>query len=325
MEALTKTINEIMTKFIKRVASKYDLNQDEILEMWFEGTSTASRTVSVDGSGCPYVPSRGQNKGVVCGSKPAKDSTHCSVHKKYENKEPKEKKTVPVPKTSGVDKVFKKNLAEVKGYLMNKKTSLLIKDGENQVSKKLLEGKIVDLSSEDIETCKKYGFKYDPKYDKKEDSDEEDEKPSKKVEDSNEEDEKPTKKVEAKPAKKDDSDDEDEKPSKKAETKPAKKVETKKNDSDSDEEDEKPVKKVEAKKPEVKKVEVKPTKKVETKKDDSDSDEEDEKPTKKVEAKKSTVELEDVEDDISSLQDEETTKTSVKKALGISQDDSDDE
>ena len=65
MEALTKTINEIMTKFIKRVASKYDLNQDEILEMWFEGTSTASRTVSVDGSGCPYVPSRGQNKGVV--------------------------------------------------------------------------------------------------------------------------------------------------------------------------------------------------------------------------------------------------------------------
>ena len=322
MEALTKTINEIMTKFIKRVASKYDLNQDEILEMWFEGTSTASRTVSVDGSGCPYVPSRGQNKGVVCGSKPAKDSTHCSVHKKYENKEPKEKKTVPVPKTSGVDKVFKKNLAEVKGYLMNKKTSLLIKDGENQVSKKLLEGKIVDLSSEDIETCKKYGFKYDPKYDKKEDSDKEDEKPSKKMEDSDEEDEKPHKKVETKtnPVKQDDSDDEDEKPSKKAETKPAKKVETKKNDSDSDEEDEKPVKKSE-----VKKVEVKPTKKVETKKDDSDSDEEDEKPTKKVEAKKSTVELEDVEDDISGLQDEETTKTTVKKALGISQDDSDDE
>lgn len=192
MQSLVKIINSEITKFIKRVSSKYDLDEDELLELW-SGDKTTSGTVSNSDEGCPYVGLRGEKKGQVCGAKPKDGSTYCSVHKKYEGKESKTKKSVPVPKTDS-KRVFLKKPSKIAGYLLHETTGFLIKEGEEKVSKKLVKGKAVDLSEEDYEDCDKYGFPVNRL--EKVEVDSEDEEPEKKVE---KEDKKKGKKQETKP------------------------------------------------------------------------------------------------------------------------------
>lgn len=124
--------------------------------------------------GCPYILTKGERQGLPCDKKPRKGATYCCRHKKYEGVEQKEKKVLPTVKksaagtaknparpgaTAGVKIVFR----EHKGcnHHCNPDTSMALESIESKiVCGRCDKGVIVPLTTEDIETCKAYGFRY---------------------------------------------------------------------------------------------------------------------------------------------------------------------
>ena len=143
-------------------------------------------------SGCPYIYSKGAKKGIMCGVMPkTKDTKYCSTHKKYEGEEPKEKKILPKRDKSKNDsdeddsdkeekKISNKNdidesLSRKKllrkeplldNKLINEDTKLVFdsENGKLVVIGKFLNGKLENISDEDIETCKKYNYAFSEKH-----------------------------------------------------------------------------------------------------------------------------------------------------------------
>ena len=306
LKSLEKTIIQHVEHFIKRVTNKYpSTDTDTLLSLWKNESTTlvvtspasvkSTSKISNEGS-CAYISIKGKNAGKICGIKPKDGGLYCRTHKKYEGKQPREKKIIPEPKKSSSSpkqessqRIFRK----YKGlsHLYHPETNLVIKSPTDRyVIGKIVNEKIEDLTDEDIELCKQWGFPLSSKNftePKKVDSsnekltESEQEKPTKHLDSSSEkpkksEDEKLTKPLNSSSEKPKKS--EDEKP-----TKPKKVV-----DSSDDEEDEKPTtpKKVIESQKKSKKVESqKKSKKVESEKKpkkvvDSSDDEEDEKLTK---------------------------------------------
>ena len=142
-------------------------------------------------SGCPYIYSKGAKKGIMCGVMPkTKDTKYCSTHKKYEGEERKEKKILPKRDKSKNDsdeddsdkekKISNKNdidesLSRKKllrkeplldNKLINEDTKLVFdsENGKLVVIGKFLNGKLENISDEDIETCKKYNYAFSEKH-----------------------------------------------------------------------------------------------------------------------------------------------------------------
>ena len=100
--------------YIKKVSDKHDVSESELLNEWDEYSKTKeSKTVekpivvktvkpvkdsSEKVGGCPYVFSKGEKSGKMCGTKSKDGSLYCSMHKKHEDKEPKSVK-LPEPKS----------------------------------------------------------------------------------------------------------------------------------------------------------------------------------------------------------------------------------
>jgi hypothetical protein len=121
-------------RFSQRIAEKYNIEVDELTELWASGGETenstrvvqkkvtpkkpnasklppnvtpkkvtpaksdAGSTESTDG--CPYLFTKGAREGENCGSKPKSGAMYCSRHKKYEGTAPKQKKVLPTAKKS---------------------------------------------------------------------------------------------------------------------------------------------------------------------------------------------------------------------------------
>jgi hypothetical protein len=359
LNTLEKTINESVKQFVSRIVEKYDnTDEDALMELWTSASKSTKSTKakksdkpnetgsSQNGeAGCQYKPTKGKNAGQICGVKPKAGGVYCATHKKYEGQEPKEKKVIPEPKkgksktsppTKNVQRVVRTHKTLNKLY--HPDTDLVFKSAQDRVViGKIVENKVKDLTEEDIDVCKQWGFQYEKDGEKsssktktdKEDSDDEEVKPNKPSA-------KSTKKSEKA---KEDSDDEDEKPNKSS-VKPDKKAKTTVTGSDkeeksakkpkkvvtakedSDDEEEKPSKKPSKTEKSVKPS--KPEKPVEKKKvkveEDSEEDSEDEKkPAKhdKADKKKKSKPSVDTEELIEDL---DAAETVVKKALGIKQD-----
>ena len=97
---IEKLLNESISLFIEKICDKYDnVDIEELKNLWNNESvikksaikdkpklSTKKNTESKESKddGCPYIFSKGEKSGNICGSKPKTDSEYCSRHQKYE-------------------------------------------------------------------------------------------------------------------------------------------------------------------------------------------------------------------------------------------------
>jgi hypothetical protein len=164
MENLVKNLEKVVTssleQFVDRLVLKYDLNKNEVLNMWKNYSTELIPTKVVDSKdGCPYKFIKGAKSGTTCGAK-SKDGIYCTLHKEKGNKPVKDKKVLPEPiksslKTSEKDVVLRKH--EETGNLVHLETNMLFSP-ERRVVGKLENNKKIKLTDEDMEVCKKWRF-----------------------------------------------------------------------------------------------------------------------------------------------------------------------
>lgn len=132
MEEIQNTIDKSINIFVDRVSKKYNLNHEELLELWNNNTDHTTeynttivkpivkpivKSISASssnrpsptktdsgssgkGEGCPYIYTKGEKEGETCNIKPKGGVVYCTRHKKYEGTEPKQKKVLPSTKKS---------------------------------------------------------------------------------------------------------------------------------------------------------------------------------------------------------------------------------
>lgn len=197
MEEIKKSINTSVAEFVQNIASKYNLNNDDLMKMWDQTSSSVAETKiiskpsvkivketvrtsptktegSSSGDGCPYIYTKGEKEGECCNIKPKGGTVFCTRHKKYEGTEPKQKKVLPsskksispntgvkkIPAVNAVNTVLRKNKALDK--LWHLATGMVFKSvKERVVIGKCVDDKLVSLSTEDIEVCMAHGFAYE--------------------------------------------------------------------------------------------------------------------------------------------------------------------
>jgi hypothetical protein len=137
---------------------------------------------------CHYVYTRKPREGERCKVQVKSEGNYCSTHKKCENKIPKEKSVIPkvlkTEKESPKKESPKKEVIRKPTFRLNNdikkhvhpETNLVLKSAtDKKIIGKLVDKKIVDLTEDDIEVCKKYGFAIDEEQLKKLQNDEEEE------------------------------------------------------------------------------------------------------------------------------------------------------
>jgi predicted DNA-binding WGR domain protein len=197
MNSLTKgiesAIKNAIEEYVQCISQKYEeIDIDDLEELWNDvsksmkisvsmkspGKATTTKTNSVaseDPNGCPYKFIKGAKQDTTCGAKAKEGNVYCSRHKKYEGTEPKERKSSPDPKRSTVkskksksrsppkstQRVLRKNKKLDK--LWHPETGLVFKSAkERTVVGKCVDDKLIDLTEEDIEDCRKWGFSFVP-------------------------------------------------------------------------------------------------------------------------------------------------------------------
>ena len=145
--------------------------------------------------GCPYVFSKGENKGSICGSKPKTGAEFCSKHQKFKGVGQTEKKKLPKAKSissassvaSSVSKKKSPSKKPIEKILRLNKEIDKFWDEDTQLVFKSRDERIVigsyrddnlnDLTEDDILLCQQFGFKYEDlnsvKSDEEEEEDEE--------------------------------------------------------------------------------------------------------------------------------------------------------
>ena len=196
MEEIKKSINTSVAEFVQNVATKYNLNNDDLMKMWDQTSSSVTESKitkpstkivketarispaktegSSSGDGCPYIYTKGEKEGETCNIKPKGGTVFCTRHKKYEGTEPKQKKVLPsskksispntgakkIPLVNAVNTVLRKNKALDK--LWHLATGMVFKSvKERVVIGKCVDDKLLPLSTDDIEVCMAHGFAYE--------------------------------------------------------------------------------------------------------------------------------------------------------------------
>jgi hypothetical protein len=200
METLKKviesSIKQTIEQYVDKIVEKYELDKNDLLQLWNsdfkrESKKTVDKSDNHPNNGCIYKSSKGKNAGKLCGVKSKDGGKYCSVHKKYEKKSEIENKVVneqkcksssksksPLPKQ--VQRILRKHKTLDKLY--HQDTMLVFKSTtERVVVGKIVNNVIVDLTEDDIDTCKKWGFQYEEKVESDLESDSEEETVSKKV------------------------------------------------------------------------------------------------------------------------------------------------
>lgn len=244
-EKLFNDIEKNIDEFIRKVSLTCGVEKSDLSEIWLGlNKPTKSKKNKTDednnGDGCPYFWSKGTKKGTRCGAKSKSDSPWCSQHKKYANKDHKTSNVLPSKKSSSV--VLHKH--KKTGKLWHRDSGLVIKSAQDRVVVGCIENDTFrPLVEDDVDTCKKYGFKYDLKKTKSSNN-----KPNDSEVDSDSDSDVKPKKTKSKNNKPNDSeDDSDSDSDSDVEVKKTKSKNTKPNDSEDDSESEVEVKKTKSK------------------------------------------------------------------------------
>ena len=226
MNSLTKgiesAIKSAIEEYVQNISSKYDeIDVDDLEKLWNDISKTMKISVSfkedkqrstvnaltstnagteVSSRGCPYKFIKGAKRDQTCGGNAQEGNVYCSRHKKHEGAEQKERKATPDPKRSIVKpKTKSKNLSPVKsiqrvlrkhkivGKLWHPETGLVFKSAKERiVIGKIVDDNLVDLTDEDYDDCRKWGFSFSPPEDKELEEDSSDDEVNEKDESSTE-------------------------------------------------------------------------------------------------------------------------------------------
>lgn len=171
--------NNLIEQFLTRITERFPMiKKSELFELWSGelkvysprlSSSSRSLDTSSNGVGCPHVFTKGDKKGTKCGTKSKSGGSYCSLHSKYEGKEPKSSKILPEAKKSSSTESKKSTTKKETGTMLrthpvlcklyHPETSLVFKDATNRsVIGKVVKDKLLPLDEADIDSCKKYGF-----------------------------------------------------------------------------------------------------------------------------------------------------------------------
>jgi hypothetical protein len=185
-------------KYCKLISDTYSINYDELIGLWDNKDKKETKVdskkeikveskkeikkvekndIETENAGCPYTYTKGQKAGQECGVKAKNGGRYCSVHKKYENTEPKEKKNIPITtrtqkaiEESRTKIILPKKRTEYSTFRKNNELDLYINEATNFALKsmqtRLVIGKIIDnklhpLTDKDKEECLRYNMKYE--------------------------------------------------------------------------------------------------------------------------------------------------------------------
>ena len=191
---IENVIQKSINNFMNRVSKKYNLDYNELLELWDNKTDnittqsktsasssnrpSPTKTDSGSSEGCPYIYTKGEKEGETCNIKPKGNVVYCTRHKKYEGTEPKQKKVLPSTKKSiagnttakkspqkkAVNTVLRKNKTLDK--LWHSATGMVFKSAKERiVIGKCVDDKLSPLTSEDIEVCMAHSFAFEKESD----------------------------------------------------------------------------------------------------------------------------------------------------------------
>ena len=195
MNTLIRGIEDVIKNAIEEysnlISNKFGIESEELENLWNNvssnmkiSVSKKTKSKSVDdtkdtiinnSNTCPYVFSKGEKTGEVCGGKPKKDCQYCSRHTKFEGVGQVEKKKTPKNKKSiSESKIPSKKTPEKKttdlvirlNKQINKfwdpKTELVFKSkDERVVVSSFRNDSINKLTDDDIMLCEQFGFKYE--------------------------------------------------------------------------------------------------------------------------------------------------------------------
>jgi predicted DNA-binding WGR domain protein len=192
-DVMMNIINNTIQDYIDNLVHKYpNLDKKELNKLWIEVSTDDTKKNIVNNTlqplpttnntlqplpttnntlqplpttnKCPYVFCRGASKGTICNSKPIKNMTYCSRHKKYEGTEPKKIKCKPdvnqiIPPAPIRKRIFKKN-KELNCYWHAESQLVLNNAQERTVIGRVKNNKIEKLNDVDIQECKKWNLPY---------------------------------------------------------------------------------------------------------------------------------------------------------------------
>ena len=193
-KSIHKTIEDNINIFAQNIAKKFDLNVDEVLELWYDDsdkkTSTKDKAKSKDRKCNRLIDDKSPENNSISDSDLAK-STNAELKalckakglkttgkksdlldrilgKDVSTKDKSSKKSSKKSeKTPTVQKTIQSSLTTIQlrrnkfGNYEHPDTKLIFsKVDRTVIGKQNSDGKILDLASEDIETCNKYKFKY---------------------------------------------------------------------------------------------------------------------------------------------------------------------
>ena len=104
-ETIELSMKNAIEEYTVLISKKYKIDIDELNNIW---NSISTRKIEISKNInttepknskekneevlCPYIYTKGENKGDKCGSKPKNNGEYCSKHQKYEGIGQKEKK-----------------------------------------------------------------------------------------------------------------------------------------------------------------------------------------------------------------------------------------
>ena len=191
MNTLVKNIESAikyaLEEYIKRITDKHDISSSDLESLWNDVSSDMKISISTrnlttknnsksptqeDTSSttnvCSYLFSKGAKKGEICGSK-TKIGTYCSRHKDHKDDSDKDdKKKVVKPKPAKkVSPVSTKSIVlrrnkDIGNKLWHPETQLVFKSTKDKTVIGKADGqKIIALSDDDIDNCKRMGFAFE--------------------------------------------------------------------------------------------------------------------------------------------------------------------
>ena len=198
LKGIETSIKNAIEEFSKIISEKYDIEASDLENIWNKVSSDITISIVIKNDikntknvkkntspkameknekksedGCPYIYTRGENKGEQCCGKTKEGVVYCSRHKKFEEVGQMEKKKMPQAKTisakAGPKKTSPPKKQIDKTLRMNKEinkfwhpeSELIFKSKDERVVIGSYKNKIINkLSDDDIMLCEQYGFKY---------------------------------------------------------------------------------------------------------------------------------------------------------------------
>lgn len=173
---ISSLVEEQVGNFIKKVSVEFGLPEQQLKEMWNGGGQIKSKkpnetkspvcapvpppSVTTTKKTCKYVMLRGARKGTFCGCE-IKDETSefCKLHSKKTKGDKKERKTtsIPDPIDMQTPKVLRRNKST--GRLWHESSGMIFND-KKQVTHRIVDGEMNELTIKDIEECRNLNFAY---------------------------------------------------------------------------------------------------------------------------------------------------------------------